>query len=319
MPSNRIDFALFLAGLLAVLLALGGADSANAAPVETSAGTEHQWTFQFTSHERGTEAWFGGFPGVQWLRGAGSEAGPSALREDGREKPSVSLPVPAAIWMFGTGLAALGLARRRISAWRRRDQRRASTIPSPVPVRRRLSRHRLRTELRERIDCKAATSRHDGDEGRNGGRTGDRRGGSRDPDDAPACRQYDANLMAQRFAELAAALAEQPNVALGRRFGMSCVKLGKRPFLAHDDGERGGIAFRIGEHGALRLLVEMPQLEYWNPRQERQPKRSWLICRHGHGELLVRLALDAYEQALRDGIRAAADGMAPPAWQAEAA
>lgn len=314
--ANRIAtrLATFFAGLLAVLLTLG-VESSHAAPVEPVAGSEHSWPNQAKVHERGLDSVLGGRSGTSWLHGTNAAAEPSALDEGGAEKPSLPLPVPAAIWMFGTGLAALGLARRRISAWRRRDQRRVTTTTATRPEKRRLSRRRLRASLRERVDCKAAGGQCEGDA--NPGGAGSN--GTGGPADSPPSPYSPANSIAQRYAELAMALAEQPEVAPGRRFGMQCLKFGKRPFLALDDSERGGIAFRVGEHGARRLLAELPHLDYWNPRQEAQPKRSWLICRLGYGEVLVRLALDAYEQALRDSTCAAPESIGYPAGEAERA
>lgn len=315
---NRTRFASFLSGLFAVLLTLGIVESSHAAPVETPAGSGHSWPNQFKSHERGPEPWLGMSSVGTRLHPPGGEAEPSVLAEAGADKPSLPLPVPAAIWMFGTGLAALGLARRRISAWRRRDQRRATSNSTTKPERRRLSRRRLRAVLRERIDCKAAGGQcGDGASASGGGQPGSN--GIGGPADVPPRPRCPANSMAQRFAELAAALAEQPGVAPGRRFGRSCVKFGKRPFLALDDGERGGIAFRVGEYGAVRMLAELPHLEYWNPKQERQPKRSWVICHQGYGEVLVRLALEAYEQALRDSARVADESREYPAAEPEGA
>ncbi|MBI5786225.1 MAG: VPLPA-CTERM sorting domain-containing protein [Rhodocyclales bacterium] len=297
---------------------LGVVEPSHAAPVETTAGSGHEWTHQFKGHERGPDSWFGMFSVGSRPHGHSGAVGPSDLAEAGTDKPSLPLPVPAAIWMFGTGLAALGLARRRISAWRRRDRRRAMTDSASRPERRKLSRRRLRAVLRERIDCKAAGGQSGEGANASGGGQPDSNGMG-GPADVPPRLQCPANSMAQRFAELAGALAEQPDVVPGRRFGMSCVKFGKRPFLALDDGERGGIAFRVGEYGAVRMLAELPQLEYWNPKQERQPKRSWLICHQGYGEVLVRLALEAYEQALRDSTRVADEPREYPAAEPEGA
>ena len=116
--------------------------------------------------------------------------------------------------------------------------------------------------------------------------------------------------MGSTFEELAAALVEQPQVVLGRRFGRACVKFGKRPFLVLDH-EDLSLAFRVGEEAANRLQAELPQVAYWNPKQERQPKRSWLACR-SVGDEVVLLAAAAYEQAIIDAGRNAAGEDRPP-------
>jgi hypothetical protein len=216
---------------------------------------------------------------------------------DPEAKPRISLPLPAAIWMFGSGLGALGLARRRIGSLRRNKRPVAAVVRTArsIPPR----RHAVRLALRERILRAAAANTCIADE-RESIDAPPRLADGHDGANGSGADQSATTLLAQRFDELALALTEQPDVVLGRGFGMPCLKLGKRPFVALDQRGHEGIAFRVGEQSAAHLQDEMPYLDYWNPKQERQPKRSWLLCDTGNGEVLVHLAAAAYEQALKD-------------------
>jgi hypothetical protein len=142
---------------------------------------------------------------------------------------------------------------------------------------------------------------------RNGKENGWNRGDGLPPE--AVVKHCDAAL--QRFTELAAALTEQPGVSLGRGFGKACLKLGKRTFIVHDENDKG-IAFRVGQENACRIVHDFIGVAFWNPKQERQPKQSWIVCHGGDGETLVHLAAAAYEQALRDSpsVRSADDGQA---------
>lgn len=207
--------------------------------------------------------------------------------------PVVSLPAPAALWLFGSGLCALGLARRRILPWRRHKPRRDEAAGrAPVRAPKRHWRLALRERMREAAAHCGGGASHQRSGIPPGASDGHRAGGPLPPVSV-------TGLMRRRFEELAAALAEQPNVAAGRGFGYPCIKHGKRPFLVLDQ-QVCGIAFRVGEKSAAALLAELPLVEYWNPRQERQAKRSWLVCRVSNGEVLVHLAAAAYEYALGD-------------------
>lgn len=306
-PSGR-HFAGFLV-FCCLLLALGWMASASAAIVERGAGGQADASREIALHDRPPEMAAGSATAKQWTAAIASPT-TSVMPSPAEPAPMVSLPVPAAVWMFGSGLAALGLARRRISAWRRRDQRRATgnmrTSPRPA---------RPRAVLRERLGGKAAgmaagpyanREAEAGEEGHSHSA-----GGGDDSSVPPTLSDPMSELMARRFAELAAALVEQPDVAPGRAFGMSCVKHGKRPFLVLDPGMRGGLAFRVGESGALRLSSELRGVDLWNPKHERQAKRSWLICHDGNGEVLVRLAAEAYEYALCSAAGAASEATWP--------
>lgn len=222
--------------------------------------------------------------------------------------PLLSLPAPAALWLFGSGLCALGLTRRRIMApWRRHKARREELAAAD-----RLSppSRDWRRALRQRMRHASATQFCNGGgfhsfSGRPPGAP-DGRGGAGDPPQ----RAVVSGLMQRRFEELAAALVEQPNVATGRGFGCPCIKFGKRPFLAFDE-RIGGIAFWVGEQSAGDLLAELSLVEHWNPKQERQAKRSWLVCRVINGEALVQLAAAAYEHALAEVEQPVARGSRP--------
>lgn len=234
-------------------------------------------------------------PGAFWILGADGDAAPSVPEDaEPTATPHVSLPVPAAIWMFGSGLGALALARRRLRGWRHNNRPSAAVVRTAhsIPPR----HHQLRQALRERIRLAASGGCLHGEP--DGAGVPSAPGGCGGPT-APA-RPCFINSLTPRFEELAAALQEQPEVSLGRRYGMPCIKLGKRAIVAFDESSHEGIAFRVGETMAAELHAEVPQLDYWNPKHERQPKRSWLVCNVGNGELLAHLAAAAYEQALKD-------------------
>ncbi len=221
----------------------------------------------------------------------------AAQPEQTETTPLVSLPAPAALWLFGSGLCALGLARRRLVApWRRHGSRHDEAA---VAKRTCAPNSEWRLALRERMRHASAAQLCDSGTGHSCSGTppgaSDGRGGTGGPS-RPASV---TGLMQRRFEELAAALLEQPNVTLGRRFGFRCIKNGKRPFLVFDE-QVSGIAFRVGEQSAADLMAELSLVDYWNPRQERQPKRSWLVCRVSNGEALVQLAAAAYEYALAE-------------------
>jgi hypothetical protein len=130
-------------------------------------------------------------------------------------------------------------------------------------------------------------------------RTTDQPGSGQGGDGSPPRAVSNACEAKQRFTELAAALTEQPGVMLGRGFGRPCLKFGKKAFLVYDENDQG-IAFRVGQPNALRIQDQLCGVALWNPKRERQPKQSWVVCHHGSGETLVQLAASAYEHALRD-------------------
>lgn len=285
-----------LGALLAAAILLCGSATTSAAPIEAS----HTGVEVGARHLSIPEV--GGFPTIHGRDAmvaprdgfAGSQAG--GQPEQIAATPLVSLPAPAALWLFGSGLCALGLARRRSFPWRRHKARRDE---APAVARFPAHTRDWRLALRERMRhaSRAQFSNAGGGDSCSGSPPGafDGRGGAGDPPP----RASVTGLMQRRFEELAAALVEQPNVAPGRGFGCSCIKYGKRPFLAFDE-QLGGIAFRVGEQSAADLLAEFSLVEHWNPKQERQPKRSWLVCRVSNGEALVQLAAAAYEYALAE-------------------
>ena len=295
-----------MAILIGPLLLIGAADTVSAALMEANAQNARDSGFASDIELKPVA-----FPEAFWQLGADGEAAPSVPTDaKARVTPRVDLPVPAAIWMFGSGLGALVVARRRFGAWRR-DNRPTTGIVRParsIPPR----NHQVRQALRERMRHTAAAACAPRDDGGSadvpsapGGR-----GGSHAPGSPPRF----INPLAPRFDELVNALLELPDVALGRRFGMPCVKLGKRPLVAFDRYSYAGIAFRIGEANAADLHAEMPQLDYWNPKHGRQPKLSWLVCNVANTELLVHLAAIAYEQALKSsGKTANQEGCYPAA------
>lgn len=315
-PSGR-HFAGFLV-FCCLLLALGWMASASAAIVEHGTGGQAHAGREFALHDRQPEAAVGSATAKHWTAAIATPTTPTTaatlvMPPRSEPAPMVSLPVPAAVWMFGSGLAALGLARGRISAWRRRDRRRATgnmrTSPRPA---------RPRAVLRERLGGKAAgtlpviaadpyANREAGVAKEGHSHSAGGGGGGDNSSVPPTPPDPMSELMARRFDELAAALVEQADVAPGRAFGMSCLKHGKRPFLVLDPGMRGGVAFRVGESSATRLSGDLHGVDLWNPKHERQAKRSWLICHDGNGEVLVRLAAEAYEHALCSAAGAASE------------
>ena len=285
-----------VAAVVATLLAVGGMSPAAATTVASPGDQQALTTFGHQGQSIQAGSTPGATPGALWRQGADAAFPASApMAGDPEAKPRIALPVPAAIWMFGSGLGALGLARRRLGAWRRNKRPSVAVVRTArsIPPR----HHAVRLALRERIRRAAVARIADEHEPACAPpRFADDAAGSSDA----AADQTATTLLAQRFDELALALTEQPGVVLGRGFGMSCLKLGKRPFVALDQRAHEGIAFRVGEQSAVHLRDEMPQLDYWNPKQERQPKLSWLLCDTGNGEVLVHLAAAAYEQALKD-------------------
>ncbi|HTY04304.1 MAG TPA: hypothetical protein VMC81_11305 [Rhodocyclaceae bacterium] len=294
-------FRRFCVRLAAAVALVGGVAGAAFGAVVASPATQPvSGPFAAATRDIRSESTPGATHGASWRQGADAEDAASAPgAQEPQARPHVSLPVPAAIWMFGSGLGALGLARRRLRM--RQDAKRptAARAARSIPPRHHAMRMALRERMRQAAAANAAASSQaagidgrmpSGADGRNGPR-----GAAAD------------SFLARRFEELALALAEQPDVKCGRGFGLACLKLGKRPFVALDDRCHEGIAFRVGEASAAHLLDEMPQLDYWNPKQERQPKRSWLLSNTANGEVLVHLAAAAYEQALKDAAARSTD------------
>lgn len=198
---------------------------------------------------------------------------------------SVDVPVPAAVWLFGSGVGLLGMAERRIGRGRRRVSGRGSEEEGCNPGYRHVVRDRLRQSDPTHKHCKTADSvpRES---------TGDGSGDGRGPS-SPA--SYSDEFVRRRFDELALILCQQPEVTVGRSFGRPCVKLGKRAFLVCDETV---LAYRVGEQNAIKLCDQNFSLDLWNPKAERQPKTSWIATCGDNAELLVMLAAAAYEQAL---------------------
>jgi hypothetical protein len=216
---------------------------------------------------------------------ATEKRGPSAM---------VELPVPAALWLFGSGLAALGLSKRGgIGLWRRR----------------RNAGDGKKADDKEKVARAGASSR----KGKRRGALYVRRfdAAGRDWAIHPALRVKHILIssgiggdgMEQRFANIATVFLEQSGVVIGRGFGRECVKFGKKAFLAIEP-DHSGIAFRLGEDGAAHACRRWSGVELWNPMEARKPKHSWVICKSADGELLVQLAAAAYEYALASGWQA---------------
>jgi hypothetical protein len=237
----------------------------------------------------------------------------AAPDEKSADKPAaVTIPVPAALWLFGSGLGALGYAgryarRRMTTASRRRSQDSLGADPGEASgASGKISgsaprRHTyMQVTLRERMLHAGAAASCDRFMPGRMDRSGPPAGGHGDDGASPKTAAIGCEAM-QRFTELAAALTEQPGVILGRSFGRPCLKLGKRPFLAYDENDQG-LAFRVGQLNAGQFLDQAPGISLWNPKRERQPKQSWVLCQHGSGETLVHLAAAAYEHALGDSL-----------------
>jgi hypothetical protein len=226
------------------------------------------------------------------------------------EKPAVSIPVPAALWLFGSGLGALGYAgryarRRMTKAAKRRSQGDIGAVAA-APGRQVYIQVALRERMRQTRpvgDCPRVIAKATEPTERSGAPAGGQGG-----DGAPSKIVAVGCEAMQRFTELAAALTEQPGVMLGRGFGRPCMKFGKKAFLVYDENDQG-LAFRVGQSSAWHLQQEFVGVALWNPKRERQPKQSWVVCHHASGETLVHLAAAAYEHALRDAsaIRTASD------------
>jgi hypothetical protein len=302
----------FLGVLLAAAILLCGSATANAAPTEHGhAGSAPAGALLLSIPDANVSISIPVRDGVfaeAWHAATGPQAAGQTTQTE--VTPLVSLPAPAALWLFGSGLCALGLTRRRIIApWRRHKARREEAVATerihaPDPDWRLVLRQRMRHASATQFANGGASHRCSGiPPGASDGR-----GGTSDP----PRRGSITSLMQGRFEELAAALVEQPSVALGRSFGCPCIKYGKRPFLVFDE-QVGGIAFRVGEQSADALLAEFSLVEYWNPKQDRQPKQSWLVCRVSNGEALVQLAAAAYEYALAEAEPRITSGECPAA------
>jgi hypothetical protein len=216
--------------------------------------------------------------------GAAAAASPAAQSLDADRTRSV--PVPAALWLFGSGLGALGyLGRRRLAARRRNAAERSPT------TRYRARPHGADSALRARLHHAAAMQPCRPPEGA----AGDGAGGP-----VPVARRAPVRpcgtSVQGAFEQMAQVLAENPEVVLGRKFGRACVKLGKRAFIACDGDV---LAFRVGTGQAARLLAAIPAAAYWNPKQGPKPKHSWLTHAAGNAEALVTLVAAAYEHALQ--------------------
>jgi hypothetical protein len=286
-----------LVRLTAVTLTLGVSVSASAAPVDPASAGEA--LARLESHISVMLADF---------RASDTIAPISAVpAEISGHQPAVSIPVPAALWLFGSGLGALGYAgryaRRRMTKVSRRTsqecvgeatgdaERSAAKISGTLQ-----RRHSyIQVTLRERMLHAGTANARYGITASPTDNSGDRHGGH---GLSPQKVSKGCEVI-QRFSELAAALTEQPGVTLGRGFGRPCLKLGKRVFLVHDENDQS-IAFRVGQPSARRMHQELTGVALWNPKRERQPKQSWVVCYGGSGETLVYLAAAAFEHALRD-------------------
>jgi hypothetical protein len=274
--------------IVAASLALGVSVSATAAPVDPASAGDA--LVRLESHIGAMLA------DVRASETASQASIPPA--ENAAEKPSVSIPVPAALWLFGSGLGALGYAgryaKRRMSKASTHRHRQDIGETTAAPCRPVYIQVALRERMRQTVpvdDCLRVMAKPTERSGASSGGQG--RDGAPPKAAAVGCEAM------QRFTELSAALTEQPAVALGRSFGMPSLKLGKRPFLVYDENDQG-LAFRVGQHNAGLLLDYALGISLWNPKRERQPKQSWVLCQHGSGETLVHLAAAAYEHALGD-------------------
>jgi hypothetical protein len=207
----------------------------------------------------------------------------------------VKLPAPAALWLFGSGLAALGFSKRAgTGLWRRR----------------RNDGDGEKVDDKEMLVRAGASSR----KGKRRGAFSARRCEAASGGDwaiPPLSRVKEILVssgiggvgMKHRFADIATVFLEQPGVVVGRGFGRDCVKFGKKAFLAIEP-DHSGVAFRLGEDGALHACRRWSGLELWNPKAERKPKHGWVICKSADGELLVHLAAAAFEYILANGQQA---------------
>lgn len=301
-------------GALALLLALLGVQApVQAASVETNAAhpsSEGSHWAEGDASLAATEQ-----SGVEWPPGQATsfeilvEQGWRPLRDvtlslishvtAPEQWSSVEVPVPGALWLFGSGIGLLGMAGRRIGKARRRASGGGADTCAPKQTEgerynssyRYVIRNRLRQADPAHTRCKSADNvgRENAGHG-----SGDGRGPS---SPAPCFDEF----VRGRFDELAFVLCQQPDVTVGRSFGRPCVKLGKRAFLVCDETV---LAYRVGEQNAIKLRNQHSSLDLWNPKAERQPKTSWIATCGDNAELLVMLAAAAYELALTgEGMR----------------
>jgi hypothetical protein len=106
------------------------------------------------------------------------------------------------------------------------------------------------------------------------------------------------------FEQLVSAFGPMSGVALGRRFGCWCIKLGRYPFIALNGDQ---IAFRVGFE-ASALAEQLPQARLWNPRNGRQAKQCWVADSTGNLESIATLGAIAYRRAALATARTKADG-----------
>lgn len=203
------------------------------------------------------------------------------------------VPLPGALWLFGSGLLSLAA----IAQYRKRSrggQRRPRSLPAYSPARPATALSQNGRALRQRLREEAATN--------------PRRpvfpfwDQPADPLSKPARnaprgrrRKVPEERVALRFEQLRQVMLEQPGVDVGRRFGRTCLRFRGKAFLACD---MATLAFRVGSDNAERLLRSLPNSDFWNPRQAVRPKMSWLSHPPGDTEALVTLSAMAYEYAI---------------------
>lgn len=207
------------------------------------------------------------------------------------------VPLPGALWLFGSGLLSLAA----IAQFRRRSrggQRPPRSLPAYSPARPATALSQNGRALRQRLREEAATNPH--------------RPVSlfwsqpADPISRPARnaprgrrREVPEERVALRFDQLRQVMLEQPGVDVGRRFGRTCLRFRGKAFLACD---MAALAFRVGTGNAERLLRSLPNSDFWNPRQAVRPKLSWLSHPPGDTEALVTLSAVAYEYAVASAL-----------------